>query len=556
MKKAAITIFVFFLLLYILPLGVRPMIIPDETRYAEIGREIIETGDWVVPRLNGLRYFEKPILGHWFNALSIELLGENAFAIRLSSALSVGLSAFMLFFLVSRFTRDSMAAILAASIFLTCFEVYGIGTFCSLDSVFSMFITASMIIFFFAFMETAPLRRTIYLIGFGIMCGLAFLTKGFLAFVIPGIIIVPFTIWQHRFKEFLCVFWIPVIAAVFIALPWSIMIHLREPDFWHYFFWTEHVNRFISAKGGQHPNPFWLFIPFILGGSLPWTAQIGAAICRLRKIPLKDPLLCYAICWFLLPFIFFSACRGKLITYILPCFPPLIVLFIISLRQEFTTETAKRFNYSNVVGLILIIALAIVLILTQTVIPNTRVYRPGETWKWLFLIAGFLVYAILLIQACKATSHVRKFGFSCLAPLLLMFSVQFAIPDQFLEGKAPVEFLKRHKDKISQDTVLVSDNYLTPAVCWCYKRSDVFLLDKAGEFEYGLEYDVSSKQRLLDIDQFRKLITKGLDRRCITLITSTKRYVDYKPLLPKPIFEDVDGGFVFVEFTGRGLYEE
>jgi 4-amino-4-deoxy-L-arabinose transferase len=334
------------------------------------------------------------------------------------------------------------------------------------------------------------------------------------------------------------------------------MIYLREPDFWYYFFWTEHINRFISADIGQHPNPFWFYIPFILGGALPWTAQIGAAIYRLRTIPLKDPLLRYAICWFLLPFVFFSACRGKLITYILPCFPPLIVLFIIGLRQEFTTGTAKSFNFSNIIGLILIIILAIALVLTQTVIPNTKVYRPGETWKWLFLILGLLVYTILLIQAGKATNHVRKFGFSCLAPLLLMFSVQFTIPDQFLEGKTPVEFIKRHKDRISQDTVLVSDNYLTPAVCWCYKRSDVFLLDKAGEFEYGLEYDASSKQRLLDIDQFRELITKGLDRRCITLITSTKRYVEYKLLLPKLTFEDIDGRFVFIEFSEQRLYKE
>jgi 4-amino-4-deoxy-L-arabinose transferase len=549
MKRAAITIFVLFFLLYILPLGVRPMVIPDETRYAEIGREIVDTGNWIVPRLNGLRYFEKPILGHWLSALSISLLGDNAFAIRLSSALSAGLSALMLFFLIRRFINDSTTAILAASIFLTCCEVYGIGTYCSLDSVFSMFITVSMIIFFFAFMETRHFRRTVYLIGFGIMCGLAFLTKGFLAFVIPVIIIVPFIIWQHRFKEFLRVFWVPVIAAILIALPWSIMIHLREPDFWHYFFWTEHIKRFISADIGQHPNPFWFYILFILAGTLPWTAQIGAAIYRLRKIPLKEPLLRYAICWFLLPFVFFSVCRGKLLTYILPCFPPLIVLFIIGLRQEFTTVKAGKFKFSNIISLTLIIILALTLALTQTVIPSTTVYRSVETWKWLFLIAGLLMYAILLIQAGKAASHVRKLGFSCLAPLLLMFSVQFSIPDQFLECKAPVEFLKRYKDRISQDTVLVSDNYLAPAVCWCYKRSDVFLLDKAGEFGYGLEYDALSKQRLLDIDQFKELITKGLNRGCVTLITSTKRYVEYKPLLPKPIFEDIDDSFVFVGFS-------
>ena len=82
MRKSYIVIIGIFLLLYILPLGIRPIIIPDESRYAEIPREMIASGDWIVPRLNGLRYFEKPVMGYWLNALSIKLFGENAFAVR------------------------------------------------------------------------------------------------------------------------------------------------------------------------------------------------------------------------------------------------------------------------------------------------------------------------------------------------------------------------------------------------------------------------------------------------------------------------------------------
>lgn len=93
-----------------------------------------------------------------------------------------------------------------------------------------------------------------------------------------------------------------------------------------------------------------------------------------------------------------------------------------------------------------------------------------------------------------------------------------------------------------------SSNYLTSAVCWRYKRSDVFILGRSGELTYGLGYN-DSKQRLLDIEQFRELITKVSYKGRITLITSTKRYREYKQLLPKPIFEDIDFGFVFAEFA-------
>lgn len=549
MKKSGLLIIVFFLLVYILPLGVRPMVIPDELRYAEISREMVDTGDWIVPHLNGLRYFEKPVLGHWLHALSIKLMGANAFAIRLPSALAVGLSSLMLFLLVRRFTSDTIASIMAASVFLTCLEVYGVGTFCVLDSIFSMLITTAMVVFFFAFMENRPPKRRFYLIGSGIACGLAFMTKGFLAFVIPAIVIVPFAIWQHRFKELLRMFWVPVITAVLTALPWGIMIHLKEPNFWHYFFWVEHINRFISPNGGQHSSPFWFFIPVILGGMLPWTTQIIGVIYRLRKYLSNDPLLCFSICWFLFPFLFFSICRGKLATYILPCFPPLIVLFTVGLRQEWKTVTTERFKRSNRAEVILIIALLIGLVITQTVIPITKIYRPYEIWKLLFISVGLLAYAVFLIQAGISTSHKRKFTFSCMAPLVLIFSAQFVIPDKFIEKKAPIDFLSRYNNRISQNTILVSDNYLTPAVCWNYKRSDVLLLINPGEFEYGLACDDVSKHRLLNIDQLQELITKGMGREHIILITSTKRYWEYKQLLPKPIFEDIDFGFVFAEFV-------
>ena len=95
MKQAALLIICLFLLIYVLPLGSRPMVVPDESRYSEIPREMVASGDWVVPRLNGLRYFEKPVLGYWLVAASIKLFGENAFATRLPSALAAGLSALL-----------------------------------------------------------------------------------------------------------------------------------------------------------------------------------------------------------------------------------------------------------------------------------------------------------------------------------------------------------------------------------------------------------------------------------------------------------------------------
>jgi 4-amino-4-deoxy-L-arabinose transferase len=552
MKKSGLIVISFFLLLYILPLGVRPMIVPDETRYAEMGREMVETGNWIVPRIDGLRYFEKPILGYWLHALSIKLLGTNAYAVRLPSALAVGLSALILFFFVRRFTSDAVTAIAATVVFLTCLEVYGVGTFCVLDSIFSMFVTATMVLFFFAFTETHSSKKRIFLLSAGIACGLAFLTKGFLAFVIPAVAIIPFAIWQRRFKESSFMFLSIAATAVITALPWSIMIHLKEPDFWHYFFWTENIGRFVSPVAGEHPHPFWFYIPFILGGTLPWTVQIAASIYKHRKMPSKDPLYCFALCWFLFPFLFFSISKGKLGTYILPCFPPLIVLFVISLRQEFTISKyfGKRFNRSEIAGIVVIIALIVVLILTQTVITKTKIYNSSEAWKWLLLTIGLFIYAGFLMLAAGTVSNTRKFAFSCLAPALVLFSGHFATPNRLMEKKAPSEFLIKHKDRINQESTIVSDNYLASAICWNYKRSDIYFLDRTGEFDYGLQYE-DSHHRLINIKQLKKMIAESSGENHVIMIMLDYRYSGYKDKLPKPVYEDIRGRLVFAEFANE-----
>ena len=168
------------------------MLIPDEFRYAEISREMLETGDWVVPHLDGLRYFEKPVLGYWLNAIGIAMFGENAFAIRFFSALAAGISAVILFFLARKYAGGYRTGIFVAVVFLTCSEVFSIGTISVFDSMFSMFLTAAMALFFFAHMEDGSRKRTCLLALSGISCGLAFLTKGFLAFAIPAVAVIPF----------------------------------------------------------------------------------------------------------------------------------------------------------------------------------------------------------------------------------------------------------------------------------------------------------------------------------------------------------------------------
>ena len=537
-----------FLVVYIAPLGVRPMVIPDETRYAEVSREMLDTGDWIVPKVDGLRYFEKPILGHWLNAASQYLFGQNAFAVRLPSALAAGFSALAIFLLVHRFAGGAVTGLLATATFLTCVEVFAVGIFCVLDSVFSLFITATLVTFYFAWTETAFRKKYAFLVLSGIFCGLAFLTKGFLAFMLPALVIVPFALWERRWTKLPALCWVPLTTAFLVMLPWSVAIHFREADFWHYFVRTEHIDRFLSPHGGQHPEAFWFFIPVLAGGALPWISVFPLVVAGFKKTQLKDPFLRFLLCWLVFPFLFLSACRGKLGTYILPCYPPLAILTAVGLLKYLAAGRTRGLskNLRNSAAVLFIIAAALILI--QTVIPGVRIYDRSEVWKCAVVVIAISTYALLLLHARDAADTQKKLALWYLGPVLLMFGSHFAMPNRVGYGKAPDEFLLRYSLRIHPDTVLISDNYLTPAVCWCYRRTDVFLIGRGGEFTYGLGYD-DSKQRLLDIGQFKTLIEKSSEKGCITLITSTKRYAEYRQLLPKPVFEDIDCGFVFAEFA-------
>src|SRR5215813_1182164 len=141
--RGTIALLVLFSLVYLLPLGVRPLSSPDEVRYGEIAREMIASGDWVSPHFNGVRYFEKPVLGHWLNAISVATLGESRFAVRLPVALATGLSALIVFLLARRFLSRS-TAVLGSAIFLTTVIVSGCGSVAVLDAFLALFLTAAV----------------------------------------------------------------------------------------------------------------------------------------------------------------------------------------------------------------------------------------------------------------------------------------------------------------------------------------------------------------------------------------------------------------------------
>ncbi len=549
MKRIYITLFGIFVFLYILPLGLRPLTSPDETRYGEIPREMLVSGDWVVPRLNGLKYFEKPVFGYWANAASIALFGENAFALRLPSALSVAVSALMIFLLARRFKKRKAVSVLAPAIFLTSPIVLAIGRINLLDSLLSMLLTGAMVSFFFAHMAQGRMKRTLLLALMGIFCGLAFLTKGFLAFAVPVLAAGPFLVWEGRARDLLKIPWIPLMTAFLVALPWSLMIHFREGDFWNYFFWIEHIARFLDPIRGQHPKPMWYFLPILVGGAFPWVAQSAAAIPMIFRFELKNPITRFAICWFLFPFLFFSVCSGKLIPYILPCFPPLAIVYAIGVVTYFEAGKRRAFSVASWVMAILFGASGLFLMLFGSGnFEMIHLYEKGETIKWLLGAMGAFLLAFFLIASLRVKAYPKKLVLYCVGIAIFFLMADFAVPNRALDRKTPGKILTKNLSRVTSDAVLVSNDNVIRAVCWFFKRDDVLILELAGELAYGLKRDQDGSGDVLSVEGLNAMILENRGKRPVILILMKDHYENHKTRLPAPLFTDTDKHFVFVVY--------
>ena len=538
-----------FLGLYIIPLGIRPLVIPDEVRYGEIPREMVDSNDWIVPHLNGLLYFEKPVMGYWLNGLAIKTFGKNPFAVRISSALSAGLSALVVFFLAAKFGGGTRKGVLAAAIYLSFFIVFGLGVFSLLDGMFSFFLTACIGFFFLAWScrDQIGLHR-LHLVIAGIFCGFAFLTKGFLAFALPISVIVPFLLWERQYKMIFTASWIPILTALMVILPWALLVHFHAPDYWNFFFWHEHVKRFFSQEGAQHKESLFFYLLVLPAAIFPWTFLAPTAIAGLFQKKRLPSDLRYAVCWFVFPFLLFSFSSGKLPTYILPCFPALAILMATGLLKSLTPPKTYGFNKGVIclMGFTAIIIVALILLQNGVIEKLPHVYK--DSWKAVLFIAAMIVFALVLHLSLKTKDPVKKILLFAAAPLFFYLSAHFLVPDKTLLRKCPGQLIQRNKDKITSRTLVVSPSTPVRAVCWFLERDDVYMLDK-GELVYGLGQK-DAVHRLLSQEQLVTMANENRGQQKLALIMDQRKYEQIKDQLPLPDFMDSSGkgGFVFILF--------
>lgn len=506
-RRGALMLLGFWVLAYIIPLGWRPLVQPDEVRYGEIAREMLSSGDWIVPRLSGLRYFEKPPLGHWMNAISLAIFGENAFGVRFASSLSIGLIGAAVWRFTQRYTGSRNAGLIAGVVFLSSPGALAVGNYALLDGITSLWLTLAFISFYHALHAPTPKVTAGYYALFGTLCGLAFLTRGLLPLALPLAVTIPFMLWEKRGAELLRYGWIALATTLLVALPWSWMIHVREPDFWHHFISVEHIQRFTGDKGNE---PLWYYLPIVLVVTFPWLPLLtGKPWQALRdsRSPHIRTLIRYCLCWGLLGLVFLSIARGKSPMYILSCLPAMAVLMGIGASRLIAEGQENLFNTGVQLCRAILVAMLLAAVLNFTAGIGAPAWRVHETVQWVWF-CGVLMAWISILRLAIATPLSARHWVIGLGTVPVFALIPLYIPELIYAGKMPGTFMEQQVPTIPEDTIVATDATLLGSASWYFKRTDIYLVGGKGEYDYGLGYPDAS-ERHISFEDFHQFIQQA-----------------------------------------------
>lgn len=300
----------------------RRLIKPDEGRYAEIAREMAVGGDWVTPRLNGIKYFEKPPLQYWATAAAFKAFGEHDWTARLWPAVTSFLGILLAWF-TSRRLFGPAAGWLSAAALASSFFYLVIGHFNTLDMGLCFFLQLMFSGFLLAQREDVSHRdcRNWMLLAWA-GAGLAILSKGLISLVLPGATLVLYSLITRDFSAWRKLHPLPGLA-LFLAItaPWHVAASLQNPEFARFYFIHEHFERFLTKVHGR-VEPWWYFVPVLFAAALPWSTLACHSLAAQWKVPGDaGRALRFLAVWCGFTLLFFSASGSKLPSYILPILP-------------------------------------------------------------------------------------------------------------------------------------------------------------------------------------------------------------------------------------------
>jgi 4-amino-4-deoxy-L-arabinose transferase-like glycosyltransferase len=402
-------------LLFLFRIGERDLWDPDETRYALVAREMRESGNWILPHLDGNVYAEKPPLFFWLVNLSTFVLGKDSeFGNRLPSALA-GLACLLITFLFGERLFHPQIGFLSGLALATCFLFPQLSRWMILDSLFTLLFLLTLLTFYHGYEQEGTRRRDYLLAGF--FMGLGVLTKGPLAYL-PIPIFLIFTLLRREAKKFwnlnlLYGFLISLTVVLIWFVPAS---YLGGKEYTERMLLQQSFGRF--AEGGRHfhPKPFYFYFLRFPMEFLPWAFFLPAAwFVGIRRMKEKEILFLFI--WFFFILLFFTLSKGKKDNYILPLYPSAAIMVSVLWNEPFLKRREKRGLVGGLLGLAILSFIPFILWLSA--LPQT--YYPALL-PYAHLVMTFLVL-FLIGSFCSLVLYLKKRPLGSFLSLVITFAL-------------------------------------------------------------------------------------------------------------------------------------
>ncbi len=493
-------------------LGSYPLDNPDEGRNTEIPREMLATGDWVTPRLNGVNYFEKPPLMYWAVGVSMKLFGASEGAARAVPAL-FALGGVLLTYAAGRRLYGRSAGLVSAAVLGTSLLYFGTGRFLVLDMPVSVLMSATLFCFILAVQEPPGARRRWLFYGLYASAALATLTKGFIGFLVTGAVMFLWLLIFNQWKR-LRPLHLPSGIALFllIAAPWHVLAALRNETWAHRYIYFEHWARFTTTEHGRY-QPWHYFIWILLGGLFPWMMFLWpAARDALRGGWAKrgeNAVAWFLVVWVAFIFLFFSKSQSKLPAYILPVFPALAVLigrWLAGVIADPAGLLRLRWSlriFSFACGLLAAALLVAVLR------PGLVIRDPAQAAALRIPAMGLATVLILggvnvPILARLRGAYAAVIGIT-LTAVLFLGGLTFAVPDIYKPGTKELALIVKAQAKPGDRVMHYFDFFHDFTF---YAERTVDLVAAKGELELEEDAVARASGRFMDETAFRALWTQ------------------------------------------------
>lgn len=413
------TLLVFLLLALVAWFGTldyRKLIKTDEGRYAEISREMAVSSDWLTPRLNGIKYFEKPPLQYWATAAAFKSFGFHEWTARLWTAITGFLTVLVVWW-SGRKCFGAPAGNYAAMVLISNLYFVAMGHFNALDMGLTLFTTLALAGFCFAQRDgaTQQEQKRCMLITWAAMA-FAVLSKGLIGIVLPGVTLILYSLIARDWAPWRRLYLIPgMLLFLTIAAPWFVAVSIVNPEFPWFFFIREHFLRYATDEA-RREGPIYYFVWILLLGMLPWIVVMLDTLWRAARGgnrengKLDRPALILLI-WTIFVFVFFSLSRSKLPSYILPIFPALALLMGKRLAALDVSELNSRIMPVGLIAVASLYFIAMAADYTKDPISRTLLHQYAY---WLYAAAAVTLIGVIYCwyQSIKGRKLAALTGFS------------------------------------------------------------------------------------------------------------------------------------------------